>query len=123
MTKRVFRFVPFTIIQDETAEPEYSARCVSGDEAECGAESGARLTPGDVEEWQRQHTQNTRHVRYHRVFADYAVIEAPAGLPVTPKAPECRHVQAPGSELHLNGAVVVDAAKTVRIRSKEPGRA
>ncbi|MCX4907308.1 hypothetical protein [Streptomyces sp. NBC_00878] len=36
MTRRTFRYVPFTIVQDTTAEPEYGARCVAGDESECG---------------------------------------------------------------------------------------
>jgi hypothetical protein len=81
MTRRIFRYVPFTIVQDATAEPEYAARCVSGDESECGAESGVWPHPAEVEEWQRKHTQETRHTRYRRNFADYAVMEPPDGLP------------------------------------------
>ncbi|WP_229695270.1 hypothetical protein [Streptomyces lacrimifluminis] len=79
-TRRTFRYVPFTIVQDATAEPEYATRCVSGDEAECGAESGVRGHPADVEEWQRRHTQETRHARYRRTFADYAVMEPLGGF-------------------------------------------
>lgn len=79
-TRRTFRYVPFTIVQDVTAEPEYATRCVSGDESECGAESGVRGHPADVEEWQRRHTQETRHTRYRRTFADYAVMEPPSGV-------------------------------------------
>lgn len=75
--RRIFRYMPFTIVQDATAEPEYEARCVSGDEADCGAGSGPRSDPADVEEWQRRHTQETRHTRYRRNFADYAVMEPP----------------------------------------------
>lgn len=81
-TRRVFRYVPFTIVQDAMAEPEYATRCVSGDESECGAESGARSHPADVEEWQRKHTQDTQHARYRRTFADYAVMEPPDGIAV-----------------------------------------
>ncbi|MEU8978873.1 hypothetical protein ACFVXW_11895 [Streptomyces sp. NPDC058251] len=75
--RRIFRYVPYTIVQDATAEPEYAARCVSGDEADCGAGSGPRSDPAEVEEWQRRHTQETRHTRYRRDFADYAVMEPP----------------------------------------------
>ncbi|MEC4020514.1 DUF7848 domain-containing protein [Streptomyces sp. H27-D2] len=82
MSRRIFRYVAFSIVQDVTAEPEYAARCVSGDESECGAESGVGHHPAEVEEWQRKHTQETRHVRYRRNFADYAVMEPPDGLPV-----------------------------------------
>lgn len=74
-TRRVFRFVPYVIAQDATAEPEYEARCVSGDETECGAESGVRSDAAAVEEWQRRHTQETRHLRYRRSFGDYSVLE------------------------------------------------
>ncbi|MGZ3100702.1 DUF7848 domain-containing protein [Streptomyces sp. H72] len=73
--RRVFRYVPFTIVQDPSAWPEYEARCVSGDEADCGASSGPRGGPEEVEEWQRGHTRETRHLRYRRCFADYAVLE------------------------------------------------
>ncbi|MFI6467534.1 hypothetical protein [Streptomyces sp. NPDC050528] len=73
--RRVFRYVPYAIVQDPTAEPEYEARCVSGDDSDCDATSGPYGNPGDVEEWQRKHTQETRHTRYRRSFADYAVLE------------------------------------------------
>ena len=79
MTRRIFRYVPYSIVQDQTAEPEYAARCVSGEESDCGAESGVRQGPADVEEWQRRHTQATRHTRYRRTFADYAVFEPEGG--------------------------------------------
>ncbi|MFF4311752.1 DUF7848 domain-containing protein [Streptomyces sp. 900105755] len=74
MTRRVLRYVPYLIVQDAGAAPEYAARCVSGDEEDCGAESGVCGHPAQVEEWQRRHTQETRHLRYRRVFADYAVL-------------------------------------------------
>ncbi len=74
-SRRVFRYVPYVIAQDATAEPEYEARCVSGDETECGAESGVHSDPAAVEEWQRRHTQETRHLRYRRSFGDYSVLE------------------------------------------------
>ncbi|WP_371669835.1 hypothetical protein [Streptomyces sp. NBC_00289] len=73
--RRIFRYVPYSIVQDASAQPEYEARCVSGDEADCGAASGPCQDPADVEEWQRRHTQETRHLRYRRSFADYAVLE------------------------------------------------
>ncbi|MFB8773740.1 DUF7848 domain-containing protein [Streptomyces broussonetiae] len=73
--RRVFRYVPYSIVQDASAQPEYEARCVSGDDEDCGARSGPCAHPTEVEEWQRQHTQETRHTRYRRSFADYAVLE------------------------------------------------
>jgi len=73
--RRIFRYVPYSIVQDASAQPEYEAYCVSGDEADCGAGSGPCQAPDEVEEWQRRHTQETRHLRYRRSFADYAVLE------------------------------------------------
>ncbi|OUC98613.1 hypothetical protein [Streptomyces swartbergensis] len=73
--RRIFRYVPYSIVQDASAVPEYQAYCVSGEEEDCGASSGPHQTPAEVEEWQRRHTQETRHLRYRRSFADYAVLE------------------------------------------------
>ncbi|MEV0470577.1 hypothetical protein [Streptomyces prunicolor] len=73
--RRIFRYVPYSIVQDPTAEPEYEAHCVSGDDHDCAAASGPHANPTDVEEWQRKHPQETRHTRYRRSFADYAVLE------------------------------------------------
>ncbi|MEU1628650.1 hypothetical protein ABZ746_25740 [Streptomyces sp. NPDC020096] len=73
--RRVFRYVPFTITQDATAEPTYEAECVSGDEAGCGAESGPHHDPEPVEEWMRKHTQESGHLNYWRCFADNAVMK------------------------------------------------
>ncbi|GAA0447459.1 hypothetical protein GCM10009544_07820 [Streptomyces stramineus] len=72
MIRRRFRYVPFTIAQDASAWPEYSAVCVSGEESECGAASGQLHTPAGVEDWMRRHMQATGHVRYGRDFRDYA---------------------------------------------------
>jgi len=77
---RTFRYVPYKRVQDPYAAPEYEARCVCGDEAECGAASGSHGDPEPVEEWQRLHTQATGHTRYRRTFADYAVMQPPDGL-------------------------------------------
>ncbi|MGW7419693.1 DUF7848 domain-containing protein [Streptomyces sp. NPDC054813] len=77
--RRLFRFVPYLITQDDTAEPEYEAYCVSGEERDCGAASGPCGSPEAVEEWQRRHTRDTRHLRYRRSFTDYAVLE-PEGV-------------------------------------------
>lgn len=78
--RRIFRYVPYSIVQDGSAEPEYEARCVSGDEDDCGAVSGRHPDPAKVEEWQRRHTQETRHTRYRRCFADYSLLEPQAAL-------------------------------------------
>ncbi|MEU7150706.1 hypothetical protein AB0B15_22110 [Streptomyces sp. NPDC045456] len=81
MSRHIFRYVPFTIRQDPTAEPTYEAVCVSGEEKECGEKSDEWLTPHPVEVWMREHSKETGHRRYRRNFQDYAAVEAelPAG--------------------------------------------
>ncbi|MEV0280860.1 hypothetical protein AB0I22_31335 [Streptomyces sp. NPDC050610] len=78
MVNRTFRYEQFTIAQDPSAWPEYSAMCVSGEDVECGVESGGEGNPEAVEEWMRQHTQGTGHRRYRRNISDYAVWELAA---------------------------------------------
>ncbi|MEN3585949.1 hypothetical protein AAH978_17560 [Streptomyces sp. ZYX-F-203] len=68
-------YVPYTIVRDPSAEPEYQASCVSADGTGCGAASGPRPSPDEVEEWQHRHTRETLHTRYRRSFADYAVLD------------------------------------------------
>lgn len=77
MTRRVFRYVPFLIERDQTAEATYEAECVAGEVLECGAESGPHHGPEPVDEWMRKHTQDTGHRRYLRLFSDYAVMQPP----------------------------------------------
>ncbi|MGW1673317.1 DUF7848 domain-containing protein [Streptomyces sp. NPDC002324] len=73
MTRSVLKYVTYLLRADQTAEAEYEARCVWGDEKECGAESGPKPSPADVHVWQTQHTSETGHNRYRRVHADYQV--------------------------------------------------
>lgn len=86
MTRSVLKYVAYKVRPDETAEKEFGARCVYGDEVECGAESGPRSNPLDVESWQREHTQETRHNRYRRSMAGYEIWEPaqPVPPPVEP---------------------------------------
>ncbi|KPI04367.1 hypothetical protein OK074_4684 [Actinobacteria bacterium OK074] len=76
MTRMTFRYVPYVIVQDPAVRAEYSARCVDDG---CGADSGVRRHPLDVEVWQRGHTETTRHTRYRRTAANYAVMQPREG--------------------------------------------
>ncbi|WP_194962588.1 NUDIX domain-containing protein [Streptomyces sp. NRRL B-1677] len=69
---RVFRFVPYTITQDEAVCPEYIAECVAGDEEECGAHSGRFVDRGDVEAWMFGHARDSGHRPFRRTFTDFA---------------------------------------------------
>lgn len=83
MTWRMSGTSPFTVGRDETAEAVYEAECVSsGESAECGAESGPHRDPEPVGEWMREHTRDTGHLRYLRVFSDYALVRSVPGEPV-----------------------------------------
>lgn len=78
---RVFRFVPYTITQDSTVWPLYAAECVSRDDTTCGATSGGRSHPADVDEWIRRHAQGFGHMSYRRTFTDFACLVPPDDLP------------------------------------------
>lgn len=84
MTKAVFLYVPWTTRQDPTAFPTYEAKCVTGDETDCGAESGPKLRPQDVETWMDGHLRDTGHTRYLRVFSDYAITQREGEPPLEP---------------------------------------
>jgi hypothetical protein len=81
MSRSVFRFIPYTTLQDQTVEPEYSAECVSGKEKACGEKSGLRSHPTDVEAWMRTHMKETRHRHFRRRIDDFAELVPTDGLP------------------------------------------
>ncbi|MGW0707071.1 DUF7848 domain-containing protein [Streptomyces sp. NPDC002643] len=87
MTRSRIKHVTYRIRQDDLAESEFEARCVFGDEVECGAESGRRPESSQVDEWQRKHTQATRHNRYRRSMSDYQIWEPTEDVP-PPVQPE-----------------------------------
>ncbi len=74
--KRTFRYTTWTFEQDTTTYPEYSARCVTGEEKDCGELIRSGGTEW-VEEWMRRHTQITGHTRYRRTVDDYVTLEPP----------------------------------------------
>ncbi|MFI0553464.1 DUF7848 domain-containing protein [Streptomyces scabiei] len=66
----------YKITRDPAGEVTYQARCVSGDEKECGAESAVLGGEEVVAEWMAEHTKETGHGRFERTFKDYALSEA-----------------------------------------------
>jgi hypothetical protein len=72
--RAVYRFVNYRIAQDSTGEVSRSARCVSGEEADCGESSG-ELDEERVAKWMAEHAAATGHTRFRRTFTDYAVVE------------------------------------------------
>jgi hypothetical protein len=82
MKKSLMRFVPFTVRQDPETEPTYEARCVSGDDKECGQASGEWVNPEPVDAWLDAHIKETGHRHYRRSFHDNAVYEPSDGTPI-----------------------------------------
>ncbi|MEV6840989.1 hypothetical protein AB0N17_42045 [Streptomyces sp. NPDC051133] len=87
-TTRTFRFRQFDVHQeagtpaqsgvtaDESAEPEYEARCVSGDEEDCGEASGPLADAEQLDKWMAEHTRdNPGHQRFRRAYCEYATVE------------------------------------------------
>ncbi|MEV0267018.1 hypothetical protein AB0I49_37550 [Streptomyces sp. NPDC050617] len=76
---RIYRYVPWSIVQDSATYPEYRADCVTGADEDCGEMIRAG-GPDWVEEWMRRHTQDTGHRDYRRTVTDYALLEPPDEL-------------------------------------------
>ncbi|MGR6971406.1 DUF7848 domain-containing protein [Streptomyces cynarae] len=74
-TTRSFRFRNYEIRPDTTAETTYAAECVTGDEADCGAQSGEEIDPRQVDRWIAEHVRDTTHGRFRRTTTTYAVAE------------------------------------------------
>ncbi|MCX4699017.1 hypothetical protein [Streptomyces sp. NBC_01373] len=74
-TTKTFRFRNYEITGDPLGEVTYAAECVSGEEANCGAESGDMAEKTDVDRWIAEHVRDTDHRRYRRTVADYVLAE------------------------------------------------
>ncbi|MFJ5234523.1 hypothetical protein ACIQBJ_32045 [Kitasatospora sp. NPDC088391] len=74
-TTKTFRFRNYDIHPDPAGETTYAAECVSGDEADCGAQSGDEDEPTKVDTWIAKHVRDTGHQRFRRTVADYATAE------------------------------------------------
>ncbi|MFE4373912.1 hypothetical protein ACFRMN_37915 [Streptomyces sp. NPDC056835] len=72
---RSFRFRNYEIRSDSLSEATYAATCVSGDEADCGAQSAEEVETNKVERWIAEHVRDTGHQRYRRTMADYVTAE------------------------------------------------
>lgn len=71
----VIKFVEYVTRQDPTGEVAWSAVCVSGDDSDCGEESGPKPDDQAVIDWMSEHRARTGHARYRRRFEDYALTE------------------------------------------------
>ncbi|MEY9941275.1 hypothetical protein ABH932_005863 [Streptacidiphilus sp. MAP5-52] len=71
MARRRFRFREYLIAPDGAAMPEFGAECVSGEAADCGAESGVMLGLAEVERWIAEHVRDTGHSHYRRTAGEY----------------------------------------------------
>lgn len=79
MTRSTFRYVDHVVTRDPTGEVSWSAVCVSGDEADCGATTPEGADEEAAAKWMAEHHRDTGHKRFKRLFADYATV-AVAGL-------------------------------------------
>ncbi|MFC1439776.1 hypothetical protein ABUW04_16080 [Streptacidiphilus sp. N1-10] len=72
---KIYRFRKFTIKPDPMGLPTYEATCVSGDEVECGEQSGETGSAADRDIWIQAHFKSTGHRRFHHTAADYRIVE------------------------------------------------
>jgi len=69
------RYVDYKIVTDPAGERTWKARCVSGDEADCGAESMVFGGDHAPTKWMAEHTKETGHERFKRIYEDYALVQ------------------------------------------------
>lgn len=75
MTSKTFRFREYGVTPDESAAPAYQAVCVTGEEADCGADSKDQPDEKALTRWMAEHTSSTGHDRFRRARWDYAMVE------------------------------------------------
>jgi hypothetical protein len=72
---RVFRFREYRVKPDETAAAKLGARCTSGDDAECGEESGNQPNEEALTKWMSEHVAATGHQWFERTWTDSVRVE------------------------------------------------
>ncbi|QMU78804.1 hypothetical protein GXW83_26970 [Streptacidiphilus sp. PB12-B1b] len=71
-----FRYRTYNLLRDGPTLPKYTAECVGGDDAVCGAVSGEWADQRDVDRWAAAHVAESGHLRFRRSFHDYVEVEA-----------------------------------------------
>jgi hypothetical protein len=72
--RSVMRFVVYTVKEDESAEHEYEAVCVTGLDADCGARSPCCADLDALAVWQLDHAKETGHRHFRRTVHDYSLV-------------------------------------------------
>ncbi|MFI6084709.1 hypothetical protein ACIBBB_27685 [Streptomyces sp. NPDC051217] len=72
-----FREYHVTIVADSLALPTYQAVCVTGEDSNCGATSGALLAPDELTHWIAEHCAQSGHELYEQTHR--AVVRAEPG--------------------------------------------
>ncbi|MFF1380188.1 hypothetical protein [Streptomyces sp. NPDC058308] len=72
-----FREYHVTTVPDSLALPAFTALCVTGEEHNCGAESGTLHTPDDLTRWIAEHCAATGHQDYEQIVR--AILRAEPG--------------------------------------------
>ncbi|WP_335939935.1 DUF7848 domain-containing protein [Streptomyces sp. PTD5-9] len=78
MTRATYRFRQYGVTPDELAEPVFQAVCVSGEETDCGADSGDQGDEAALARWMAEHTRDTGHERFRAAPWSYVMVKAGA---------------------------------------------
>ncbi|MFD9151946.1 DUF7848 domain-containing protein [Streptomyces albidoflavus] len=76
MTRATYRFRQYVVTPDELAEPAFQAVCVSGEQTDCGADSGDQEDEEALTRWMTEHTRDTGHGRFRVAPWSYVMVEA-----------------------------------------------
>lgn len=75
MVRARYRLRNYKITPAKTMMPAHQAVCVTGEDADCGADSGDKACAADVERWIAEHTRDTGHGFYRLAQWDYVQTE------------------------------------------------
>ncbi|WP_369199010.1 DUF7848 domain-containing protein [Streptomyces djakartensis] len=74
MTRATYRFRNYSVTADDTAMSAYQAVCVTGDDADCGEDSGDQPDEAALTKWMAEHTRDTGHERFRQARWDYVTV-------------------------------------------------
>ncbi|MCX5426092.1 hypothetical protein [Streptomyces sp. NBC_00078] len=73
--RAAYRFRAYNFTADQSTLPTYQAVCVTGDDADCGADSGPQESEENLNRWMAEHSRDTAHATFRRAQWSYVEVQ------------------------------------------------